>query len=150
MLVTNHTVTIAAELVRFTIRCRKVEMKMLTNIVMKEDGSNLVGQCNISHPASSTGVPSIELSPPEDALHEAKPVSINAVFEKDAEQPLSSRIKRGGNLIWCRIVTENFLSGIYYINAHGHEIHPTPNPDFLANLGSRDVLLYSCGSLWTR
>ena len=74
-------------------------MKMLTNIVMKEDGSNLVGQCNISHPAVPTGVPSIELFPPEDALHEAKPASINAVFEKDVQQPLDSRIKRGDNRI---------------------------------------------------
>ena len=41
-------------------------------------------------------------------------------------------------------------SGIYYINAYGSEIHPYPNPDFLANLSSRQVLVYSCGSLWTR
>ena len=41
-------------------------------------------------------------------------------------------------------------SGIYYINAYGSEIHPYPNPDFLTNLSSRQVLVYSCGSLWTR
>lgn len=30
------------------------------------------------------------------------------------------------------------------------EIHPTPNPDYLANLNEKEVLIYSCGSLWTR
>jgi hypothetical protein len=41
-------------------------------------------------------------------------------------------------------------SGLFYINAYGHEIHPSPNPEFLSQLGGRDVLVYSCGSLWTR
>lgn len=40
--------------------------------------------------------------------------------------------------------------GIYYINTYGNEIHPYPNPDFLTNVSSRQVLVYSCGSLWTR
>lgn len=40
--------------------------------------------------------------------------------------------------------------GIYYINAYGNEIHPCPNPDFLTNISVRRVLVYSCGSLWTR
>lgn len=29
------------------------------------------------------------------------------------------------------------------------QIHPIPNPDFLSNLKTKDVLVYSCGSLWT-
>lgn len=41
-------------------------------------------------------------------------------------------------------------SGIYYINAYGNEIHPYPNPDFLTSISVRQVLVYSCGSLWTR
>jgi len=41
-------------------------------------------------------------------------------------------------------------AGLFYINAYGTEIHPTPNPDYLANLDEREVLIYSCGSLWTR
>ena len=40
--------------------------------------------------------------------------------------------------------------GLYYINAYGHEVHPSPNPDYILNLSSNDVLVYSCGSLWTR
>jgi len=39
---------------------------------------------------------------------------------------------------------------LFYINAYGMEIHPTPNPDYLANLNEKEVLIYSCGSLWTR
>ena len=41
-------------------------------------------------------------------------------------------------------------AGLYYINAYGSEIHPSPNPEFLANIALKDVLVYSCGSLWTR
>jgi len=42
------------------------------------------------------------------------------------------------------------LSGLFYINGYGMEVHPSPNPDYVANLVSKDVLVYSCGSLWTR
>ena len=41
-------------------------------------------------------------------------------------------------------------AGLYYINAYGSEIHPSPNPDFLTSMALNDVLVYSCGSLWTR
>ena len=44
----------------------------------------------------------------------------------------------------------NVSKGLYYINTHGNEIHPTPNPDYLSHLSIKDVLVYSCGSLWTR
>ena len=44
----------------------------------------------------------------------------------------------------------HYCPGIYYINAYGNEIHPYPNPDFLTNISLRQVLVYSCGSLWTR
>lgn len=40
--------------------------------------------------------------------------------------------------------------GLYYINAYGQEIHPTPTPEYISGLGSHQVLVYSCGSLWTR
>lgn len=36
------------------------------------------------------------------------------------------------------------------MNAYGHEVHPSPNPDYIMNLSTSDVLVYSCGSLWTR
>jgi len=38
---------------------------------------------------------------------------------------------------------------LYYINAYGHEVHPSPNPDYISGLSANDVLVYSCGSLWT-
>lgn len=41
------------------------------------------------------------------------------------------------------------IAKLFYINAYGMEIHPTPNPDYLANLNEKEVLIYSCGSLWT-
>ena len=39
---------------------------------------------------------------------------------------------------------------LFYINGYGMEMHPSPNPEFLSNLASKDILVYSCGSLWTR
>ncbi|KAF8912880.1 hypothetical protein CPB84DRAFT_1811880 [Gymnopilus junonius] len=119
-IVTNHTVTIAAEL---------------------EDGQRLVGQCEISHPILSTG---LAFPPPEevpssliDGIGEYRIVSPrqNVMFEslsKGTHEPLPSRISR-----------------LYYINGYGMEIHPSPNAEFLSNLASRDMLVYSCGSLWT-
>jgi len=41
------------------------------------------------------------------------------------------------------------ITKLYYINGYGMEIHPSPNPEFLSNLASRKILVYSCGSLWT-
>lgn len=40
--------------------------------------------------------------------------------------------------------------GLYYMNAYGHEVHPTPNPEFIKALATSEALVYSCGSLWTR
>ncbi len=42
------------------------------------------------------------------------------------------------------------LAGLYYMNAYGHEMHPVPTPEYISGLGSSQVLVYSCGSLWTR
>ncbi|PVG00700.1 UPF0052-domain-containing protein [Serendipita vermifera] len=116
VLVTNHTVTIAAEL---------------------ENGEKIVGQCNISHPVSNTSG-SIDpyfrhLEGLEDDLEPMPP--INLQFHKESEgttEDLQTRIKR-----------------VFYINAYGQEIYPSPNPEFLSNLSQRDFLIYSCGSLWT-
>lgn len=59
----------------------------------------------------------------------------NVLFQSEAKEdyePLDARIVR-----------------LYYINSYGSEIHPSPNPDYINNLGMTDVLVYSCGSLWT-
>jgi len=41
------------------------------------------------------------------------------------------------------------IIGVFYINAYGQEIHPRVNPAFINAIYERDVLVYSCGSLWT-
>jgi len=109
----------------------------VTIAVELENARKIVGQCNISHPADSGSSFTFTLEPtsPIDGIEEATTARRqNIAFSKDAddEMPLESRINR-----------------LFYINAHGHEIHPTPNQDFLQNLETRDVLVYSCGSLWT-
>ncbi|KAF7306414.1 hypothetical protein MIND_00432600 [Mycena indigotica] len=118
-IVTNHTVTIAAEL---------------------ENGEKLVGQCEISHPVPASvtqdGTVPDSLSP-VDGMGEtiASSQRRNVLFEqaaKGASQPLAARISR-----------------LYYINAYGFEIHPAPNPAYLSALTNSGMLVYSCGSLWT-
>ncbi|KAF9056393.1 hypothetical protein BJ165DRAFT_1381113 [Panaeolus papilionaceus] len=120
VIVTNHTVTIAADL---------------------EDGERLVGQCEISHPMIQPDVIAFEDTESPDSFIDGigePPIqapSSNVLFEavsKGDYEPLRSRI--------CRL---------FYINGYGMEIQPSPNPDFISNIASRDVLVYSCGSLWT-
>ncbi|KAF8349873.1 hypothetical protein F5887DRAFT_1059126 [Amanita rubescens] len=112
VIVTNHTVTIAAEL---------------------EDGERLIGQCEISHPVpkSDTFVASDSV----DGMGKILAQPQNVIFDsmsKNSQSVLPSPISR-----------------VFYINGYGMEIHPSPNPDYIAGLASKDVLVYSCGSLWT-
>ncbi|KAJ8520366.1 hypothetical protein ONZ45_g2827 [Pleurotus djamor] len=121
VIITNHTVTIAAEL---------------------ENGGRLVGQCEISHPVNTGNDPSISLTvnepepwSPIDGMDQGYVQRQNVMFEaghKDQYEPLPARITR-----------------LLYINAYGHEVHPSPNPDYISSLSSSEVLVYSCGSLWT-
>ncbi|KAF9454921.1 UPF0052-domain-containing protein [Macrolepiota fuliginosa MF-IS2] len=116
VIVTNHTVTIAAEL---------------------ENGVRLVGQCEISHPmpqAPTTLGYTLD-DPLSPILGESVAHRQNVMFEQGSKSQYESLPAR--------------IARLYYINAYGMEIHPSPNPDYLANLGERDVLIYSCGSLWT-
>ncbi|THH09981.1 hypothetical protein EW146_g8520 [Bondarzewia mesenterica] len=124
VIVTNHTVTIAAELI---------------------NGTKLVGQCEISHPVhqSSFGADqdSFIVTNDEDlpsATEDSNPMVAkreNVVFEADSKEEFEA--------------LDAPVSRLYYINTYGHEIHPTPNPDYLVGLKSKEVLVYSCGSLWT-
>ena len=50
----------------------------------------------------------------------------------DDETPLEARIER-----------------VFYINPYGQEIFPAANPEFLDTIAKRDVLVFSCGSLFT-
>ncbi|EAU92930.2 hypothetical protein CC1G_03717 [Coprinopsis cinerea okayama7 len=118
VIVTNHTVTLAAEL---------------------EDGERLVGQCEISHPVASISVQvsnSDGLMFAHDEDSEGIPVAANNVmYDRTGDEPID--------------ILPAPISKVYYINSYGMEIHPTPNPDFIFNLKSKDILVYSCGSLWT-
>ncbi|KAI0044878.1 UPF0052-domain-containing protein [Auriscalpium vulgare] len=120
VIVTNHTVTISAELA---------------------NGERLVGQCEISHPVQR------ETSVEHD---ERPPVS---VF--DAVSPTGEMLTRQRNVMFDAQGKDEYsvldapITRLYYINAYGHEIHPSPNPDYISNLSSNEVLVYSCGSLWT-
>ncbi|KAE9397682.1 UPF0052-domain-containing protein [Gymnopus androsaceus JB14] len=105
----------------------------VTIAVELEDGERIIGQCDISHPVAQ--IPEINL---EDSNEEWSPLENhqqNVLFQAEGKKdykPLSSRIHR-----------------LFYINAYGIEIHPSPNPEYLSSLRTSNVLVYSCGSLWT-
>jgi len=118
VIVTNHTVTIAAELV---------------------DGARIVGQCEISHPIRITpGIITLDRGSGQedlDSMGQSLVQKKNILFEADGKE--------------ATIGLPSPISRVYYINAYGNEIHPYPNHDFLTNISLRQVLVYSCGSLWT-
>ena len=82
------------------------------------------------------------ISPPQNVMFES--------LSKGTHEPLPSPISSEDS---PKAVVNYILSGgsgLYYINGYGMEIHPAPNGDFLSNLASKEILVYSCGSLWTR
>lgn len=92
--------------------------------------------------SSIDGVGQLMISPQQNIMFEAD--------SKESKQSLPSRI---ASAFFFEISDKFFIqhiSGLYYINGYGMEIHPSPNPEFLSNLASKDILVYSCGSLWTR
>jgi hypothetical protein len=102
------------------------------------DETHLVGQCEISHPVARppSDEDDDESSLTFDTISPTMSAQTNVLFEatsKDSYEKLRAPIRR-----------------LYYINAYGHEIHPVPTPEYISGLGSNEVLVYSCGSLWTR
>jgi 2-phospho-L-lactate transferase/gluconeogenesis factor (CofD/UPF0052 family) len=114
--ITNHTVTIAAEL---------------------EHGERFVGQCEISHPVSGQSISE------GDAVFPTEDVEMGDTLAKAQNVMFESRSKNSYSSLPSRI------SRVFYINGHGMEVHPSPNPDYIACLSQKNVLVYSCGSLWT-
>ncbi|CAM0142516.1 unnamed protein product, partial [Umbelopsis sp. WA50703] len=118
---TNHTASIAALL---------------------ENGETLKGQCEISHPSPSSQRQQKPLNPidafsrlafPGSPVAETSPQpNDNLIFSKTLEEKLDARIAR-----------------IYYMNEFGQEIYPIPSPKVLKHLNTKNVLVYSIGSLYT-
>lgn len=154
MIVTNHTVTIAAELVSALYKLHELPHQSST----KANKAKIVGQCEISHPVYTS--PAINIFGAGSGQDDPDPMGRllvekkNVLFEADGKEvavglpsPISSKSSISLGCVTLHIYG---CSGIYYINAYGNEIHPYPNPDFLTNLTLGQVLVYSCGSLWTR
>ena len=121
--------------------------------------TRVVGQCEISHPVQPTLVVNVsdggssqeDLDSMGELLAQKKNVFFDA-DRKDAAAGLPSPVSSKSIifLLHCAPSYTRQRSGIYYINAYGTEIHPHPNPDFLTSISVSQVLVYSCGSLWTR
>lgn len=78
--------------------------------------------------------------------------NVHYTKENERHQSLEAPILRTHFLasrLSCHVIYI-FPQGLFYINQYGQEIYPTPNPAFLRNLNSKSVLIYACGSLFTR
>ncbi|TFY57331.1 hypothetical protein EVG20_g8590 [Dentipellis fragilis] len=131
VIVTNHTVTISAELTS-----------------LQANGTKLVGQCEISHPVSKSTLDFDD--------------SMDNLAYSDGEEPpdspdcdVGATISHAKNIMFLAEEKDEYealespITRLYYINAYGHEINPSPNPDYLSSLNTNEMLVYSCGSLWT-
>lgn len=106
-------------------------------LCQQKDHKTIIGQCNISHPISSTAAAAnlAVLEGLEDDNEGQSPQNVE--FHKDVQLALESKLDAP-------------IERVFYMNAYGQEIYPSPNPEFLQSLRVRKVLVYSCGSLWTR
>jgi len=101
-----------------------------------ENSEVVVGQCQISHPTGSSSTAagaSIELEW-DDETPAARPDNLQ--FTKSDGYDNKATLQAP-------------ISEIFYINSYGQEIHPRPNPEYINSLHTCEVLIYSCGSLWT-
>ncbi|KAG8978838.1 hypothetical protein FRB93_010606 [Tulasnella sp. JGI-2019a] len=137
-LVTNHTVTIAAELA---------------------DSTKIVGQCEISHPVKRPSVP-----PSPALVHQVsgklKGFTLGSDDEDEEDedqqgkdepeqrQPRNLDFGKQGEASDVEILGSP-IRRVFYINQFGQEVFPRPNPELISALATRDILVYSVGSLWT-
>ncbi|KAG6857669.1 hypothetical protein H0H87_010238 [Tephrocybe sp. NHM501043] len=90
---------------------------------------------------------------PVDGMGECISQRQNMMFEstsKSEYESLGSRISSTFTSSDNAQCVKRLRKGLFYINAYGIEIHPSSNPEYLSALSSKEVLVYSCGSLWTR
>ncbi|CAG8973173.1 hypothetical protein HYALB_00008765 [Hymenoscyphus albidus] len=106
-----------------------------------QDGTQIVGQNEISHPSAPTAFPSSFPSPYDhDTPHE------------DAHLPGSLPSLRKQNIIFAKSHTSDLptpIERIWYINPYGQELRPTPNPKVLQAIKEANGVVYSIGSLYT-
>jgi hypothetical protein len=96
VIVTNHTVTIAAELVR----AFNFAVGPLSELSRQVNGAKLVGQCEISHPVQPPNIPiNVEPMSPLDGMGAAIFQQQNALFEQQSKDdwaalpsPISSKL----------------------------------------------------------
>ncbi|KAL1412850.1 hypothetical protein Q8F55_000599 [Vanrija albida] len=145
----------------------------ITIAVQLENQSTIVGQCNISHPTPTSnpllrhnagGVPVVPVAlnggvrrpgTRRDSRTFDTAESALATPERGATPLMTGEETEevGSNLAYTKgmkeVPLESRIERLFYINLYGQEIFPEPNTDFYNALDKRDVLVYSCGSLWT-
>ncbi|EJU01793.1 UPF0052-domain-containing protein [Dacryopinax primogenitus] len=121
-IVTNHTVTISAELM---------------------NGDAIIGQCDISHPIRSSrhrvnrsNSTRSAVFDDDDGLDELDRVTSPGMLRAEEEGREDHRLAAP-------------INRLLYLNSYGQEIFPSPNPEFIESLSEKRTLIYSCGSLWT-
>ena len=114
------------------------------------DGTRIIGQNAISHPSPSqvadsavfegqTGLIGLYLGD-DDQLGNATPMDAEEGVENDANIFVNKE----------RMYSHpSTIAAIEYINSFGKQVFPKPNANYMSALHSSDVLVYSCGSLYT-
>ncbi|KAK6908210.1 hypothetical protein I203_102211 [Kwoniella mangroviensis CBS 8507] len=168
---TNQTVTIAAQLANSTVLVGQCNISHPTSPVPPVSTSS--PGAIAPTPSSSSSTKPILSGPLRhhfrrdsrtfDTPDTSLPTSRRTSFDfpqhqiqgqiKEGEVGWSDQKAVGGNLGYRKGEEEAPLEArierVFYINLYGQEIYPEPNLDFIDSLNQRDILVYSCGSLWT-
>lgn len=88
-----------------------------------------------------------DLAPVQEVVSEEWAGGNLAYRKGEGEVPLEARIER---IFYINLYGQVIQPELFNISrADTQEIFPEPNPEFLQTISERDVLVYSCGSLWT-
>ncbi|WWC88702.1 uncharacterized protein L201_003615 [Kwoniella dendrophila CBS 6074] len=163
---TNQTVTIAAQLADTTVLVGQCNISHPTSPI---DASSTSATNNIeSTSATTVKANSTKLrnhfrrdsrtfDTPDTSLPASRRTSFGQITEGQegwsSAKGKSNANSNGGNLGYRKgeeeTPLESKIERVFYINLYGQEIYPEPNSDFLESIDQRDLLVYSCGSLWT-
>ena len=154
VLVTNHSVTISVELVCEILALNSVNADMYRRKMGDRLWVNATYRTQYDprrHSRSALQHPPTKKMEVASCRVPAYRIWTSLKLQRERKSRLSREYRVSlSPILHPSAVSMTYFAGLFYINAYGHEINPTPNPDFLAYCGTKDVLVYSCGSLWTR
>ncbi|WWC70730.1 uncharacterized protein I206_104681 [Kwoniella pini CBS 10737] len=172
---TNQTVTIAAQLLNSTVLVGQCNISHPTTPITQGSSTSTMSTSNVPS-AAITPIPAKANIPvnirnhfrrdsrtfdtPETAFTSPRNTYIETFGQINEgsegwskSNPINNNNESGGNLGYRKgeeeTPLESKIERVFYINLYGQEIYPEPNSEFIESLNQRDILVYSCGSLWT-